>query len=112
MADTENSRIQIFSSSGKLLQVVSGKGDSPECLNHPMCVALTTDGEERIVVTDSVNASIKVSHPTLVDYLTVILTQQIKRETSQSIAQLSETVSAKLALHYPKWYHAKYPKLI
>lgn len=60
VSDTENSRLQVYSPSGQLRNVISGKGDAPHQLNHPMCVALTPDSEERVVVTDSVNAAIKV----------------------------------------------------
>ncbi len=60
MVDTENSRIVMYSPEGHVKVTISHKGAMAHELNHPMCVALTRDGEENICVSDSVNASIKV----------------------------------------------------
>lgn len=58
IADTENHRIQIFSSEGNFKFKFGTKGNKPEQINYPMCVAMTTD--DNIVVTDSVNACVKL----------------------------------------------------
>ena len=63
MVDSENSRLQIFSNEGKLKSTIGTKGSMPHELNHPMCVCLTRDAAEfeNILVTDSVNACVKVT---------------------------------------------------
>ena len=63
MVDSENSRLQIFSNEGKLKSIIGTKGSMPHELNHPMCVCLSNDVAEfeNILVTDSVNACVKVN---------------------------------------------------
>ena len=58
IADTDNHRIQVFDCNGVFKLKMGEKGSLPHHLNHPMCVAMTMDGN--IAVTDSVNASIKI----------------------------------------------------
>ena len=58
IADTDNHRIQIFSSDGVFRFKFGSKGSKPEQINYPICVAMTTD--DNIALTDSVNASVKV----------------------------------------------------
>ena len=60
MVDSENSRLQVFGSDGQFRTKIGEKGSLPHQLNHPMGVTLTRDGEEHIVVTDSVNAAVKI----------------------------------------------------
>lgn len=60
MCDTENSRLCVFSPEGHFLTKIASKGAEPEQLNNPMSVTLTRDDDEDIVVTDSVNAAVKV----------------------------------------------------
>ncbi len=62
VVDSENSRLQIFSHDFKLIRIIGQKGSMPHELNHPMDVCLTKDSAsmENILVTDSVNASVKV----------------------------------------------------
>ena len=63
VVDSENSRLQIFSNEGKLKSIIGTKGSMPHELNHPMCVCLSNDVAEfeNILVTDSVNACVKVN---------------------------------------------------
>lgn len=58
VADSENHRIQIFSCDGMFRAKFGSKGANPDQLNYPMCVAVTND--DKIAVTDSVNACVKV----------------------------------------------------
>ena len=60
IADTENNRLQVFSDGGQFKSRIGEKGSQPHQLNHPMCVALSRDGHENLLVTDSVNAGVKV----------------------------------------------------
>ena len=62
VVDSENSRLQIFSHDGKFIRVIGQKGSKPHELNHPMGVSLMKDSAEfeNLLVTDSVNASVKV----------------------------------------------------
>ena len=63
VVDSENSRLQIFSNKGKLKSIIGTKGSMPHELNHPMCVCLSKDEAEfeNLLVTDSVNACVKVN---------------------------------------------------
>ena len=63
MVDSENSRLQVFSSDGVLKARIGEKGCLPHQLNHPMTVTVTRDGDENYIVTDSVNAALKVYMP-------------------------------------------------
>lgn len=58
VSDTENHRIQIFSSDGVFKHKFGTRGNELHELCYPVCVAMTTD--DCIAVTDSVNACIKV----------------------------------------------------
>ncbi|XP_014783460.1 tripartite motif-containing protein 2 [Octopus bimaculoides] len=58
VADSENHRVQIFTSEGILKVKFGSKGIRPDQINYPMCLAMTN--EENIAVTDSVNACIKI----------------------------------------------------
>ena len=58
VTDTENHRIQIFSSEGVFKHKFGTRGNELHELCYPVCVAMTTD--DCIAVTDSVNACIKV----------------------------------------------------
>lgn len=58
VTDTENHRIQIFSSEGVFKHKFGTRGNELHELCYPLCVAMTTD--DCIAVTDSVNACIKV----------------------------------------------------
>ncbi|KAH3701464.1 hypothetical protein DPMN_076452 [Dreissena polymorpha] len=58
VSDTENHRIQIFSSDGVFKHMFGSRGNELTELCYPVCVAMTTD--DCIAVTDSVNACIKV----------------------------------------------------
>ena len=60
MADTENHRLQLFQPDGHLQSIIGERGSRPHQLNHPLCVTLTRDKAQNIIVTDSVNACVKV----------------------------------------------------
>ncbi|ELT96519.1 hypothetical protein CAPTEDRAFT_46798, partial [Capitella teleta] len=62
VADTGNHRLVIFGSDRQLKKVISSRGHLPHQLHFPICVALApshNEDEEEILVTDSVNASVK-----------------------------------------------------
>ena len=65
IADTENHRLQLFHPDGQLKSTIGERGSRPHQLNHPMCVTLTPDLTQNIMVTDSVNACVKVGQSTM-----------------------------------------------
>ncbi|XP_033731891.1 tripartite motif-containing protein 3-like isoform X1 [Pecten maximus] len=58
IADTDNHRIQIFTSEGIFKSNFGTRGCKVDQINFPMCVAMTTDGH--VALTDSVNACVKI----------------------------------------------------
>ena len=60
VVDTDNHRVQIFDGHGKILTTFGGHGSEPHRFNIPMCVTLTRDDPQKVMVTDSVNAKVKV----------------------------------------------------
>lgn len=61
IADTENHRIQLFNTEGVFKFKFGEKGSKPEQLCYPIGVSMTTN--DKIVVTDSVNAAVKIFTP-------------------------------------------------
>ncbi len=60
VVDSDNSRVQVFGSDLRLRVVLGSRGSLPHQFNQPMCVSLTRDPAENLVITDSANASVKV----------------------------------------------------